>query len=70
MKKVSLRKISSWKENKCIRKGCKLFAVNIWDTEAKREQHIQEFPVLVEFKDVLPEEIPRLSIEQELDFSI
>ena len=59
-KKVSIRQISTIKAKKCIRKGCKLFAVNIQDIESQREQHIEEFPILEQFKDVFPEEIPRL----------
>ena len=46
-KKFSIRQISALQENKCIRKGCKLFAVNVQNIEAKREQHIEDFPVLV-----------------------
>ena len=59
-KKVSVRKIFALQAKKCIRKGCKLFAVNIQDIEAEREQHIKEFLVLVDFKDIFPKEIPRL----------
>ena len=40
-----------------IGKGCKLFAMNIQDIDAEREQHIEYFPVLIEFKDVFPKEI-------------
>ena len=69
-KKVSVRKISSLQENKCIRKGCKLFAVNIQDIEAEREQHIEEFIVIIDFKDVFPEEIQGLPSKRDLDFSI
>ena len=36
-KKVSVRRISSLQLKKCIRKGCKLFAVNIQDVEVERE---------------------------------
>ena len=68
--KVSVRKISYLQQNKCIRKGCKLFAVNIQDIEAEREQHIEELPFLVEFKVVFPEEILGLPLKRDLDFSI
>ena len=51
-------------------KGCKLFAVNIQDIEAEREQHIEEFPVLLYFKDVFIEEILELPPKWDLDFSI
>ena len=54
--KVSVRQIFALQEKKCFRKSCKLFAVNIQDIEAEREQHIKDFPVLVEFKDVFHEE--------------
>ena len=47
-----------------------MFAVNIRDIESDREQRIEYFPVLEEFKDVFPEEIPKLSPKRDLDFSI
>ena len=53
-KKVSVRKISALQAKKCARKGGKLFAVNIRDVESYREQCIEDFPVLEEFKDVFP----------------
>ena len=69
-KKVSVRKISALQVKKCVRKDCKLFPVNIRDIESFREQHIEYFPVLEEFKDVFPEEIRGLPLNQDLDFSI
>ena len=69
-KKVSVRKISTLQGKKCVRKGCKLFSVNIWDVESDREQCIEDFPILKEFKDVFPEEILRLPLKQDLYFSI
>ena len=51
-------------------KVCKLFAVNIQDIESDREQHIEDFPILEEFKDVFPKEIHRLPLKQDPDFSI
>ena len=69
-KKDFVRKISSLQAKKCIRKGCKLFAVNIQDIEAEREQHIEYFPVLVDFTDVFPKEVPGLAPNRDLDFSI
>ena len=60
LKKVFIRKISSLKAKKCIGKGCKMFVVNIRDKESEREQPIEDLPVVDEFKDVFPEEIPGL----------
>ena len=69
-KKVSIRQISSLQEKKCVRKGYKLFAVNIRDIESDRKQCIEYFPVLEEFKDVFLEEILGLPPKQDLEFSI
>ena len=62
-KKVSVRQISTLQAKKCVRKGCKLFTVNIRDVESDREQCIEEFPVLEEFKDGFPKEIPRFPMK-------
>ena len=59
-KKFFVRQIYILQAKKCIRKGCKLFAVNILDIEVEREQRIEVFAVLIEFKVVFPEEIPGL----------
>ena len=56
-KKVSVRKISALQAKKCVRKGCKLFGVNIRDVESDREKRIEYFPVLEKFKDMFPKEI-------------
>ena len=69
-KKFFVRQISSLQAKKCVRKGCKLFAVKIQDVDSDREQRIEEFTVLENFNDVLPEEIPGLPLKQDLDFSI
>ena len=66
-KKVFVRKISALKAKKYIRKGCKLFAVNIRDIEYEREKCTEYFPVLEEFKDVFPEEILGLPPKQDLE---
>ena len=69
-KKVSVRQISALQGKKCIWKGYKLFAVNIQGIESEREQHIEYFLILEEFKDLFLEEIPGLPPKRDLDFSI
>ena len=44
--------------------------VNIRDIECEKEQCIEEFSFLVEFKDMFPEEIPGLPLKRYLEFSI
>ena len=56
-KKVFARKISTLQAKKCIRKGYKLFAVNIRDIESDKEKRIEDFPILEQFRDVFLEEI-------------
>ena len=62
-KNVSIRKIFALQSKKCVRKYCMLFAINIRDLESKREQRIEDFPILEEFKDVFCKEIPRLPLK-------
>ena len=68
--KVYVRQISALQSKKYIRKGCKLFAVNIWDIESDKEQCIEDFPILEQFRDVFLEEIPGLPMKWDLYFSI
>ena len=44
--------------------------MNIQDIEEKRVQHIEEFLVLLDFKDVFLEEIQGLPLKRDLEFSI
>ena len=69
-KKVSVRQISPLQANKCVRKGWKFFAVNIWDIESNKEQQIEYFPIIKEFNDVFLEEIHRIPLKWYLDISI
>ena len=47
-----------------------MFAVNIRDIESQKEKHIEDFPVIVEFKDMFPKEILGLPLKRDLEFSI
>ena len=62
-KKVSVRQISALKAKKCVKKGCKLFLMNIRDIDSDREQCIEEFLILENFNDGFPKEIPRLPMK-------
>ena len=56
-----------------MRKGCKAYAVTITDEASKSKEDkikIEDIPVLNEFTDVFPEEIPGLPPMRELDFTI
>jgi hypothetical protein len=65
---VTLRLISAKKVNKCMRKGCKIYAVEMVPTNEKSSDKLH--PLLSEFADVFPPELPGLPPVREIDFSI
>ena len=60
-RKTVIRQISALQLKRAVRKGCKAYAVTITDEASKSEKDkikIEDIPVLNEFIDVFPEEIP------------
>eukprot|EP00253_Pinus_taeda_P009074 PITA_09074 len=55
---VTLRLISAKKVNKCMRKGCKIYAVEMVPTNEKSSDKLH--PLLSKFADVFPPELPGL----------
>jgi hypothetical protein len=55
---------------KFSRKGCPLYAIQVLSTTESKELKVEYHPVLWEFKDVFPEEVPGLPLKRYLDFSI
>ena len=66
----SIPKVISAMEARCfLRKGCEAFFTLILDS--KREQvNLKNIPVIREFPNVFPEELPRVPPEREVDLSI
>jgi hypothetical protein len=67
-RKVSLRFISTMKVKRCLRQGCRLYVVEA--VNERKGPSLDQYPVLSEFKDVFPNELPRLPPKRELDFTI
>jgi hypothetical protein len=67
-RKVSLRFISTMKVKRCMRQGCRLYVVEA--VSERKGPSLDQYPVLSEFKDVFPNELPGLPPERELDFTI
>jgi hypothetical protein len=67
-RKVSLRFISTMKVKRCLRQGCRLYVVEA--VKERKGPSLDQYPVLSEFKDVFPDELPGLPPERELDFTI
>ena len=56
-----------------VRKGCKVFVVHVMNDEHMNKEDklkFDEIPILKEFSDVFPEDIPGLPPKRELDFTI
>ena len=70
-KKVLTRKISALQLKKCAIKGCRVFVLHITETNDKETKpSLEDLPFLNYFKDVFPEEIPRLPPKRDIDFTI
>jgi hypothetical protein len=67
-RKVSLRFISTMKVKRCLRQGCRLYVVEA--VKERKGPSLDQYPVLSEFQDVFPNELPGLPLERELDFTI
>ena len=67
-RKVSLRFISTMKVKRCLRQGCRLYVVEAMNE--RKGPSLDQYPVLTEFKNVFPNELPGLPPERELDFII
>jgi hypothetical protein len=70
-KPVSIKQVSVMQFKKCIRKGCKFYAIQVANLLEKEDKpKLEGFAVLHEFKDMFVDEIPELPPRREIDFSI
>ena len=52
-----------------MHKGCKLYAILALN-EKGVEEDLEHLPILKEFADVFPKELPGMPLEREMDFTI
>ena len=70
-KPLKLRPIIASQLNKCIRKGCQLYAIQVGFTNTKdKTAMLENIPIVQEFQDVFPKEIPGLPPKRDIDFTI
>jgi hypothetical protein len=69
-KHISVRQISSLQMKKYCRKGCPLYAIQVLESIEDDKPNLTNHPILREYKDVFPEEIPGLPPRRDIDFSI
>ncbi|KAJ0442506.1 putative nucleotidyltransferase, Ribonuclease H [Helianthus annuus] len=66
---MPLRIISCLKARKCLQKGCVAFLAHIVDKEAA-EPKLEDIPIVREYPEVFPEDLPRLSPQRQVEFHI
>eukprot|EP00253_Pinus_taeda_P017239 PITA_17239 len=70
-KPVQIRPITASQLVKCIRNKCQIYAVQVGFADSvDKAATVKDIPVVQEFADVFPEEIPGLPPRRDLDFTI
>ena len=70
-KPLQLRPITTSQMGKCMRKGCELYAIPVGFTNSKvNALMFENIPIVQDFMDVFPEEIPGLPLRRDIDFTI
>jgi hypothetical protein len=69
-KPVSVRQISTLQMKKYCRKGCPLYAIQVLESIEDDKLNLEDHPILREYKDMFPEEVPGLPLRRDIDFSI
>eukprot|EP00253_Pinus_taeda_P029921 PITA_29921 len=66
-REVSLRYISAMQMKRCLRKGCQAYVIQ--EVSQGKGPSLGRYPVLAEFSDVFPKELPGLPPVRELDLT-
>eukprot|EP00253_Pinus_taeda_P005458 PITA_05458 len=68
---VQIRPITATQLAKCIRKKCKIYAIQVgYANQKDKMSALDNIPVVQEFTDVFPEEVPGLPPKRDIDFTI
>eukprot|EP00253_Pinus_taeda_P002305 PITA_02305 len=68
---VQVRPITANQLIKCIRKGCQVYAIQVGYANSKdKSASLNNIPIIREFTDVFPKEIPGLRPRRNIDFTI
>jgi hypothetical protein len=69
-KLVLVRQISALQMRKYCRKGCPLYVIQVLKTIECAKPSPDDHPILREYKDVFPEEVPGLPSRRDIEFLI
>ena len=61
--------ISAATARKMVRKGCEAYLAYVIDT-VKARPNVSDIPIVSDFPDVFPEELPGLPLQREIEFTI
>jgi hypothetical protein len=67
---VSVRQISTLQMKKYCRKGCHIYAICVLKYVDDDKTNLEDHPILREYRDVFPEEVPGLPPRRDIDFLI
>jgi hypothetical protein len=65
-----VRQISSLQVKKYCIKGCPLYAIHVLDSVENNEPSLEDHPILREYRDVFPKEVPGLPRRRDVGISI
>ena len=65
-----VRQISVMQLKNICRKGCQLYAAHIEEETDNETLKLEDYHMLQEFRDVFPDDIPRLPPKRDIDFTI
>ena len=68
-KSSAVKIISIIKAQKCMRKGCWAYLAYVVNTAVKPKK-LEDVPVICQFPDVFPEDLPGMPPEREVEFQI
>ena len=69
-KVISVRNISAMQLKKLCRRGFQLYAAHVLEAAEKETPRLEEFHVLQEYRDVIPDEILGIPPKRYIDFTI
>ncbi|XP_074314323.1 uncharacterized protein LOC141649532 [Silene latifolia] len=67
--KPKVKLVSAMTLKKCLKKGCPMLLCHVWDTSMEGTQ-AQDIPVVRDFEDVFPEELPGLPSPRKVEFGV
>ena len=65
---IPLRMISALRASSLLRKGCQGFLAYVVNEE--NDLKLEDIPIVRDYLDVFPEDLPRLPLERKVEFTI